>query len=55
MKEKLKKIFNPIYWAQTREMRAKDMKRKLPLVTLKSQWPGLFQPEGVFFASSLNT
>ena len=46
MKEKLKKKFDSIYWAQTYEIRRADIIR-LPTISIKSQWPLLFTEEGV--------
>lgn len=48
MKEKLKKNFNEIYWAQTSEMRGADIKKRLPAISLHSHWPSLFSKQGVF-------
>ena len=49
MKEKLKKKFDALLWTQTFELRALDMAKNLPTISMKNQWPGLYTIEGVFF------
>lgn len=49
MKEKLKKKFSEEYWVQTYELRAADLKNCLPAVTVHTNWPFLFKPNGVIF------
>lgn len=48
MKVMLKQKFDAIYWAETFEMRQLDISKKLPTISLRSQWPFLYSEQGVF-------
>ena len=47
MKHLLKAKFDPIYWANSFDLRRSDVSKKMPMISLKSQWPSLFKLEGV--------